>query len=293
MPRRKGQSRQKQGQRAARIPLPSCERPNLYPFVNNKASLEFIRLLSDPTKDADSYVFEVSIGGKPYALKAFKYYDREEDELALDDSEREFLSQSIDGYIALDHLDHYFDPFYNECRAYGKLIEKNLNGQVAVRCYGYMMLSAELEDTLGNQFEMNDWNRLSEEYDQPPSKRQPLRAIIKDLVLEDTDWTPRVARRMLSHLKTMRKHGVYVMDIKPENYKGGMLVDFSIALTEPHVVFQLKPDFQIQSYKNRDLGAFDQMMRDQKVKTTIRAFRVRNEDTMRKLRSSAKSGSRA
>ncbi|KAL9630621.1 MAG: hypothetical protein Q9204_004627 [Flavoplaca sp. TL-2023a] len=293
MPRRKGQSRQRQGQRAARIPLPSCQGPKLYPFVNDKANVEFIRLLSDPTRGGDSYVFEVSIGGNPYALKAFKYYDKEEDELALDEFERKFLSHSEGGYTPLDHLDHYFDPFYNECRAYGRLIAENLNGQVAVRCHGYMMLSAEHEDTLDNQFEMNGWNRLAEEYDEPPSKRQPLRAIIKDLVLEDTVWKPRVAVRMLSHLKTMRKHGVYVMDIKPSNYKGGKLVDFSIALTEPHVVFQLKPDFQIESYKNRDLGAFDEMMRDQKVKTTIRAFRVRNKDTIRKLRSSTKSGYRA
>ncbi|KAL8836998.1 MAG: hypothetical protein Q9176_005999 [Flavoplaca citrina] len=284
MPRRKGQSTQKQGQSAA---LPPCDGPKLHPFVNDKASLEFSRLLSDPTIDADSYVFEVSIGGNAYALKAFKYYDREEDELALDESEREFLSRSTDSYTPLNHLDHYFDPFYNECRAYGRLIEKNLNGQVAVRCHGYMMLSAEYEDTLEDQFVMNGWNRLAEEYDEPPSKRQPLRAIVKDLVLEDTVWKPRV---MLSHLKRMRKHGVFVMDIKPENYKGGMLVDFSIALTEPHVVFQLKPDFHIESYKNRDLGAFDEMMRDQKVKITIRAFPVRNKDTIRKLRSSRKSG---
>lgn len=132
----------------------------------------------------------------------------------MDEFEREFLSRSTDGYTPLDHLDEYFDPFYNECRAYGKLIEKNLNGQVAVRCHGYMVLPAEYEDTLELQFEIDGWNRLSEEYDEPPSKRQPLRAIIKDLVLEDTKWTP---RRMLSHLKKMRMHGVHVMEIKPEN----------------------------------------------------------------------------
>lgn len=28
------------------------------------------------------------------------------------------------------------DPFYNERRAYGRLIERDVNGKVAVRCHG-------------------------------------------------------------------------------------------------------------------------------------------------------------
>lgn len=162
-----------------------------------------------------------------------------------------------------------------------------------MRCYRYIILSAKYEDTLDNQLIINGWSRLSEEYNKPPSKRQLLRAIVKDLVLKDTVWKPRVANRILSHLKIIRKHGVFVTDIKLKNYKGGILVDFSIALTEPHVVFQLKPDIQIESYKNPDLRAFNEMMRDQKVKTTVRAFRVRDKDTIRKLRSSRKSESPA
>ncbi|KAI4279928.1 MAG: hypothetical protein L6R38_004868 [Xanthoria sp. 2 TBL-2021] len=78
---------------------------------------------------------------------------------------------------------------------------------------------------------------------------------------------------MLRDLKKIRKLGVYAVDIKPNNYKGGLLVDLSIALTHPHIVFQTKPEFQQQGYKNQDLIAFDAMMQDQKVKTRIRAFR--------------------
>ncbi|KAI4281523.1 MAG: hypothetical protein L6R38_003627 [Xanthoria sp. 2 TBL-2021] len=118
-----------------------------------------------------------------------------------------------------------------------------------------------------------------EDYDGLPENRPPLRAIVKDLVLEDTQWTPRVANKMLQDLRKIRKLEIYVMNIKPENYKGGLLVDFSIALTDPHVVFDIKPDFHVQGYKNQDLIAFDAMMRKQKVRTTIRAFR--NIKTMR------------
>lgn len=204
--------------------------------------------------------------------------------MALDDFERDLLSRPVAGNPApLDHLDYYFDPFYNECRAYGKLVEAELNGEVAVRCHGYLMLSYKQEDDLDRRFGITDWNRPIEQYDMSPSKRPPLRATVKDLILEDPEWSPRVANKMLRDLKRMRKLGVYAMDIKPDNYKGGLLVDLSIALTYPHIVFQIKPEFQQQGYKNQDLIAFDAMMRDQNVKTRIRAFR--NIETMRKLRS--------
>lgn len=87
----------------------------------------------------------------------------------------------------LDHLDYYFDSFYNECRAYGKLVEAKLNGEVAVRCHGYLMLSHEQEDELDRRFGITDWNRPIEQYDMSPSKRPLLRAIVKNLILEDPE----------------------------------------------------------------------------------------------------------
>ena len=47
-----------------------------------------------------------------------------------------------------DILQAHMDPFYNECRAYGRLEEANLNGKVAVRCQGYMTFPAEYEEEL-------------------------------------------------------------------------------------------------------------------------------------------------
>ena len=50
--------------------------------------------------------------------------------------------------ISDDLLQAHMDPFYNECRAYGRLEEANLNGKVAVRCHGYMTFPAEDEEEL-------------------------------------------------------------------------------------------------------------------------------------------------
>lgn len=72
MPPRKGQVGPKNLIASAKIPLPQCDGPKLHPFADDKANLEFVRLLLDPTLDADAHVFEVSIGGQSYALKAVR-----------------------------------------------------------------------------------------------------------------------------------------------------------------------------------------------------------------------------
>ncbi len=58
-------------------PLPRCEGPKLSPFKDHKASIEFIKLLSEPdpkerhdeSPGGHGHVFEVLIKSKPYALK--------------------------------------------------------------------------------------------------------------------------------------------------------------------------------------------------------------------------------
>lgn len=164
------------------------------------------------------------------------------------------------------------DPFDSECRAYGRLVEANVNGMVAVGCHGHLTLPAEIEDQLRRDFNVDNWDRLDEEYSRPISKREPFRAIVKDLVTEDVSFTPKIAKKMLRDLKRIRKFGVYPMDVRARNYKGGLLVDFSIAMTEPHYLFLIKPLHQVISYKRDDLLSFDGMMEDEGVASWQRAL---------------------
>ena len=48
---------------------------------------------------------------------------------------------SAEKYIA------HFDPFYTECRAYDRIKDKKAE-DVAVHCYGYMIILAEREQEL-------------------------------------------------------------------------------------------------------------------------------------------------
>lgn len=205
----------------------------------------------------------------------FKFYDDEMDRAGLQ------LSGHL-GSISLEILHAHSDPFYNECRAYGKLIEKNLNGKVAVQCHGHITLPAKMEDELERRFGVGDWDRPEAEYNKPASKRQVLRAVVKELVQKDVPFTEKTLARMLRDLYCIRRQGIYPSDIFARNYKGGLLLDLSIAKTEPHFLLEIEDDWRVKTYKNRDLWQFDDMVEESEVKAWVRA--LPNEEYIAKLR---------
>ncbi|KAL8722932.1 MAG: hypothetical protein Q9181_007394 [Wetmoreana brouardii] len=243
------------------------------PFAHRYSPIGFVRMLSDPERQGMAQVFEVNIAAKTYALKIlpakFKYYDIDETDDAIYGSERDAAPDD-----ALKHLDYYFDPFYIKCRAYGRLVDAKLSGKIAVHCHGYMMLPASYEDELKRDFGAGDWRRPNKEYRKPISRRQSLRAIVKDLILEDREWTPKDVRKRLGDLKKMRMKGVFPKDIKKENYVGGLLVDFSIAFTEPHFIFDVKPPHWVDIEKRQDLVNFDIMIDEELKLNTLSRSRV-------------------
>lgn len=70
--------------------------------------------------------------------------------------------------MSLATLHAHADPFYNECRAYGKLKEKGLDGKVSVRCHGYMTVPPTIEPMLEEKFNVQEWGR--DDYDKPSKK---------------------------------------------------------------------------------------------------------------------------
>ena len=163
------------------------------------------------------------------------------------------------------------DPFFNECRAYGKMIDAKINGIVAVRCHGYLLIPATRELELRQRFGVTAWNRPEAEYSMPAQERQPLRAIVKDLVIEDAPLTAKIARKMLADLRRIRRLGIYNMDIQARNYKAGRLLDFSVAMTAPHYLFLIKPPWPRKMYRDDDLVSFDRMLEEAGVQDYIKA----------------------
>ena len=209
--------------------------------------------------------------------KKFKFYDDEEDRAGLIGSENEYVSDGL--------LRNHSDPFYAECRAYGRLIEHKRNGRYAVRCHGFMKIAAQREEELAREFKVESWDRPDEEYDKDASSRQPFRAVVKDLVSTRVPFTERFVKKALSDLKNIRKLGIYPIDITARNYVGGLLVDFSIALTSPHYLFDVRPKFDVEEdLQQQDLIFFDKMVEERGNFTWARARR--NLDYCEKLRSS-------
>ena len=58
--------------------------------------------------------------------------------------------------------------------------------------------------------------------------------LYKGLILNDNRLTHQVAKMIFRGLRKMRKMGIYPMDVRTRDYKAGLLVDLSIAITTPH-----------------------------------------------------------
>ena len=186
--------------------------------------------------------------------------------------------------VSIKNIRLQTDPFFNECRAYGKLIASGVNGKVAVHCHGHLALPASIEDELAQRFEVYSWNRppVKSRLRLTVSKRQPLRAIVKDLAQDHSTLNESILRKMWKDLCKIRKLGVHPQDVRLRNYGGGLLLDFSIAITKPHWFFELKEPWEIRSMAKHEMQRFQVLINDSGVKTDLRA--VRNREYCAKLR---------
>lgn len=79
----------------------------------------------------------------------------------------------------------------------------------------------------------------------------------------------------------MREQGIFPLDIQSKNYKDGLLVDLSVAMTTPHYYLDMCPDRVYEQVIEHDLYSFDQMVKKAGVKTWVTAY---NKEYLKKLR---------
>ncbi len=114
------------------------------------------------------------------------------------------------------------------------------------------------------------------------SRKQPFRAIVKDLIIENVSFIARIAKKMLLDLRRMRSFEVYNMDIQARNYKDERLVNFSVAMITPHYLFVIKSAWRKEDYQYDDLRSFDYMLDEAEIVTLNRA--TPNRECLSKLR---------
>ncbi|TGJ80567.1 hypothetical protein E0Z10_g8203 [Xylaria hypoxylon] len=267
------------------VPLPrSITGPKLKAFEGDIESIQFKKLLSsdDDEHSRDdqiphSRVFRVSIEGKTFSLKIFNFFTIQQ--LRPDVFGKEHLLKD-------NIVRHQLDPFYAECRAFGLLVEKERDDELAVRCHGYVFLSDALERQIEHQFGIRDWNRKAEH------ESSQLRAIVKDYIVWKSLRHRKSFEAMRNNLKELNKLGIYNMDVREANYLGGRLFDFSIAITFPHISLwpKLWSVQQILNDKATDLGCFDSMVeRVRKREESERVLPPRKKQRTRPVTRSQKS----
>jgi hypothetical protein len=201
----------------------------------------------------------------PHINFQFKFFDPE--------TTRAQLIPAVNARISSDDIIGQTDPFYAECRAYGRIQQRKRKIPIAVPCHGFITIPATVEPELARRFGASEWDHQESELVKPLLRRKPFRALVKELVEEEPDVTESLIKRMLKDLRALHSLGIYVMDVKIENYVGGKLVDFSVSCTEPHHVFRddLRSEDDIRALKNMDYDEFDAMISELGVETKVRA----------------------
>ncbi|KAI9149999.1 hypothetical protein HJFPF1_09749 [Paramyrothecium foliicola] len=180
----------------------------------------------------EGYVFRVQINKRQYALKVFKDFDMEPG--------RFYWEAYMGSDYTSDVVAYYTDPFFSECRAYGRIQDaldnKALAANPAMPCYGYILLQQKdeeilLEKGLNLRHDLTD----SDTEEQTPEK-SPIRALVKKLASPASGVTTRRQAKICMDLLKLNELQIYNRDIRAENYRDGLLVDFGSSITLPHIL---------------------------------------------------------
>jgi hypothetical protein len=167
-------------------------------------------------------------------------------------------------------LAFHTDPFYAECRAYGRIMEaekkkcRGFRKQVAARSYGFMPLKKKDELVLA-QRGFDPWEDIpvDDEYRQL-AEGSPVRAIVKDYIGgHDSAFNLPALRTILKNIRALNRQGILHQDIRGSNFKAGLIVDFGSAWTEPHCIMDAVPAHVSEDWRWIDLEMFDGMVKEE------------------------------
>ncbi|KAI1039313.1 hypothetical protein LB505_008563 [Fusarium chuoi] len=252
--------------------LPPCDGPKLTIFPYHKSRIQWLERLDedDAVTSSEGYVFRTLIRGREYAVKVFKFFDPMSAEY--------FWGPLLGEDTSLDTAAYYTDPFYAECRAYGRLHEvangKMLKSDVAVASHGFFFLESKDQKTLQNRNIDLGLDSVDIDYQRSTIGGLRARAIVKDVASSKSGITSTNMRKILGKVVSMNKAGIYNMDIRLDNFRDGRLVDFGSSWTEPHALLDSLSYEAAMESKLADRVMFDQMVEDEELKngTEVKAI---------------------
>ncbi|KAJ8131081.1 hypothetical protein O1611_g2544 [Lasiodiplodia mahajangana] len=254
--------------------LPPYTGPKLQQFHNPDAKIRWIRRLDEGREGSQGFVFQVEIASKEHALKLFKFTDPKD--------HRYYWQSRLRKEMPLSEAIFYTDPFYAECRAYGRIRDaftsRFVLEQTAVKCYGYLLLTLDKTEKRWLKDSGVDLEPEVIDSDLHGALGGDLRirAIVKDLERNPKELNAKNIRRALRSVYLLNDTlKIYNMDIKADNFIGHRLVDFGSSWTEPHALlnyFQKTAKHIAQSYRLRDKVNFEDMIENAEIPTRLRVI---------------------
>ncbi|KAJ8131279.1 hypothetical protein O1611_g2345 [Lasiodiplodia mahajangana] len=253
--------------------LPACPGPQLLPFKDRDAKIQWgPRIDEDRAGESgtEGFVFKVKIKSKTYAIKVFRFYDPEED--------RYYWEPYLGASYPVEKVIFYLDPFYAECRAFGRIQQAYANREIhhrqvlTVKCHGYMFLSKQ--DQLKLEKRGCDFGSdfLHDKIRGASGGNGRVRAIVKDLEPDTGPLDAKNIRTAFARVCTVNKLGIYHRDVRAQNFVNCRLVDFGTSWTEPHEIFTALGDWEIKQERLTDVVMFQEMIDDERIKTRLKVF---------------------
>ncbi|KAJ2996212.1 hypothetical protein NUW58_g1049 [Xylaria curta] len=250
--------------------LPPCRGPKLQPFQPQDASIKWGPRLdkSHAHSDSQGYVFQAEIASRQYAIKVFKFYHP--------DIEKFYWETYLGKSYPIERAIFYTDPFYAECRAYGRIKqacdERRVTARIATRCHGYLFLTTEDMNFLERQEGIDLCTSIIDE-----NLRRALggdlraRAIVKDLEIDTTRLQKKSIDQAWRNVSLLNSLGIYNQDIRTENFMNCRIVDFGSSWTEPHAILDKADKVDADEAREQrlsDCAQFDEMVEQEGIKTT-------------------------
>ncbi|KAI1151447.1 kinetochore Sim4 complex subunit FTA2-domain-containing protein [Nemania diffusa] len=239
--------------------LPECTGPKLKAFPYRESPITWLECISRQGDASESsgqgYVFKVKIRSRIYALKVFKFFNPS--------TNRDFLSSTRGQRVTDLELEFHTDPFYAECRAYAHIearrrIQKLKRKDIA-DCYGYMGLTKADEEVLAG-YGIDLWCDipLHDEY-RERAAGSPVRALVKEYIEEDVEPNERTCKKMRAGVRWMNRNQLLINDVHARNFKGGYLLDFGLAWTKPHCLWENISRSNLEIIMYGDWSRFEEM----------------------------------
>lgn len=254
-------------------------------FEHHNEEIQWLERLDgdeDGSLPAQGFVFRAKIIGRDYAIKIvrecqwenlspiyhlticvfkFKFYDPRRVQRSW--------GPLIGNEIPLETIAYYCDPFYNECRAYGRIYDavkrKKLESHVIIPCHGFMFLSERDKQILEGRGMDLQMDQVPRGYQQSTVGGCSARAVVKDLASEKSGVDETTIGNILGDILMLNWQGIYNMDIRLDNFRDGKLVDFGSSRTDPHIFLQNTDDQSADVDSVADRTMFEDMIEEHKI----------------------------